>query len=60
MRTEAYKLQDENKKLTIKLKDTSDREIRLDKELNKQTKLKRFVCIYPIICVAAMHGVFAG
>jgi len=43
MRTESYKLRDENKKLTQMLKDVGDREAKLDKELNKQQKLKKWV-----------------
>ncbi|XP_076803219.1 GRIP1-associated protein 1-like isoform X2 [Clavelina lepadiformis] len=41
MRTENYKLKDENKKQALKLKDLAEKEVRLDKELNKQTKMKR-------------------
>nr|XP_009859967.1 GRIP1-associated protein 1-like isoform X2 [Ciona intestinalis]XP_018669335.1 GRIP1-associated protein 1-like isoform X1 [Ciona intestinalis] len=41
MRTENYKLKDENKKQAMRLKDLTDKETRLDKELNKQIKLKK-------------------
>ena len=41
MRTENYKLKDENKKNAIKLKELSERESKLDKELNKQIKMKK-------------------
>ena len=42
MRTENYKLKDENKKFIIQLKQLTEREAKLDKELNKQIKMKRF------------------
>uniref|UniRef100_H2ZJH5 GRIP1-associated protein 1 n=1 Tax=Ciona savignyi TaxID=51511 RepID=H2ZJH5_CIOSA len=41
LRTENYKLKDENKKQAKQLKDLIDKETRLDRELNKQIKLKR-------------------
>ena len=45
IRTENYKLKDENKKNAVKLKELSERETKLDKELNKQMKMKKWVSL---------------
>jgi len=46
IRTENYKLKDENKKNAVKLRELSERETKLDKELNKQMKMKKLVFNY--------------
>ena len=46
MRTENYKLKDENKKFVIQLKEVSEREVKLDKELNKQVRMKKYVLCF--------------
>ena len=43
IRTENYKLKDENKKQNTRLRELTEREMKLDKELNKQIKMKKSV-----------------